>query len=166
LNIPAVTTLALVAWAIGADIYVKELDETYIESLSRIKSIIKRVYPNFSFSTQINAEKVISNKFSNEGYALLFSGGLDATTSYIRHRSKKPQLISIWGNDILPKQTIIWEKCKKKITDFAEQEKVKTHFVKTNVHSFMYENLLSVEFGLWLWGRVSHGPTMLSLCAP
>ena len=166
LQIPAISVLAPVAWAIGADIYVKELDKSYLESLNKIKSVMKKWFPNFSFSTQINAEKIVSNKFSNKGYALLFSGGIDATTSYIRHKSKKPQLISICGNAILPEETTLWEKCKEKITEFSEQEKVKVNFVETDIHCFIYENLLSVEFGLWWWGRVGHGLAMLSLCAP
>ena len=166
LQIPAISALATVAWAIGADIYVKELDKTYFQSLNKIKSIMKRWYPNFSFSSQINVERIVSNKFSNKGYALLFSGGIDSTTSYIKHRSKKPQLISIWGIFISPEQKTIWEKFKKKITEFSRQEKIKAHVVKTDVRRLINDKQLSVEFGLWWWPRVSHGLTMLGLCAP
>ena len=166
LNIPAVTTLTPVAWAIGADIYVKELDETYLQSLNKIKSIMKKWYSNFSFSSKINVEKIVPNKFSNEGCALLFSGGIDSTTSYIRHRSRKPQLIPIWGVFISPEQKILWKKFEKKLTEFTGQEKAKVHIIKTNVRRLLNDKQLSVEFGLHWWPRVSHGLTMLGLCAP
>lgn len=166
LQIPAISALATVAWAIGADIYVKELDKTYFQSLNRIKSIMKGWFPNFSFSTQINIEKIVPNKFSNKGCALLFSGGIDSITSYLRHRSEKPQLISIWGNFILPEQEATWQKFKRKVTEFSEQEEVEVHFVKTNVRRLINDYQLGVEFGLEWWGRVSHGLTLLGLCAP
>lgn len=78
LQIPAIASIITVAWAIGADIYVKKLDETYLESLNKVKSVLKSWYPEFSFSTKIIVENVVSNRFSNNGYGLLFSGGIDA----------------------------------------------------------------------------------------
>ena len=108
----------------------------------------------------------MSNKFHNTGYGLLFSGGVDSTASYIRHRQDKPILISVWGLDVLPSKQKYWKKTEKFLKDFSEKENVKIHFIKTNARQITFERLLSIEFGLFWWERVSHGIVTLGLCAP
>src|SRR3989304_7688990 len=49
LVIPIVSMIAPVAWAVGADIQVDTLDETYLHSLTKIKQIFRSFYPQFSF---------------------------------------------------------------------------------------------------------------------
>jgi len=88
LQIPVFSNIITVAWAVGADVYVQELDRSYLESLNKIKLVLKKWYPRFPFSTHIYVEKIVSNKFSNQKYGLLFSGGVDSTTSYIRQKKK------------------------------------------------------------------------------
>ena len=80
LYIPIVSSIITVAWAVGADIYIKELDKTYLNSLSKIKLVFEKWYPQFSFSTNIYAENFVSNQFNGERYGLLFSGGVDSQT--------------------------------------------------------------------------------------
>ncbi len=115
LQIPVFSNIITVAWAAGADIYVKELDRSYLESLNKIKLVMKRWYHKLSFSTNIHVEDLVSNKFSNRGYGLLFSGGIDSTASYIKHRNEKPNLIMIWGADILLAEEEFWRKVQKQI---------------------------------------------------
>ncbi|MEM2143746.1 MAG: hypothetical protein QW279_00160 [Candidatus Jordarchaeaceae archaeon] len=166
LNIVAVSSLVPLAWAVGADLAVKKLDKTFFESLSQIKPVFEEWHPNFSFSTEIKVEKVVSNKFFNKGYALLFSGGLDSTVSYIRNKEKRPSLIFIRGIDTLSKNVALWNAAKEKVLEFAKREGVKVYFVKTNVREIFYEGLLSVDFGRSWWVRVSHGLALVGLCAP
>lgn len=166
LNIAAVSSLVPLAWAVGADLTVRTLDKTFVESLSQIKPVFEEWHPNFSFSTEIRVEKVVSNKFLNKGYALLFSGGIDSTVSYIRNKEKRPNLIFIRGIDILSKNIALWNAAKEKVLEFAKLEGVKVYFVKTNVREIFYEGLLSVDFGRSWWVRVSNGLALVGLCAP
>jgi len=171
LQIPVISNVITLAWAIGADIHVKEIDRTYLESLNKIKSIMKKWYPKLAFSTNVTAEKVISNSFSSERYGLLFSGGIDSTTSYIRHKNKKPDLIMVWGADIPLIEKRFWRKVEKKYKAFADQEKVKIHFIKTNMRQFINERRLCIEFGKYLsyvswWEGIQHGMGLLGLSAP
>lgn len=166
LNIPAVSSLVPLAWALGVDISVKKLDKAFTESLNKVKPTFENWHPNFSFSTEIRVEELVSNKFHNKGYALLFSGGLDSTVSYIRNREKKPDLISIWGIDVLTRKRNSWENAKTQITAFAKQEKVKAYFIKSNIRELFYDSLLSVELGRPWWVFVNHGLTLIGLCAP
>jgi hypothetical protein len=166
LTIPAVSVFIPIAWATGANLYLQELDKTYLESLEKIKTVMRNWYPSFSFLTRIVAQKTIANEFHNNEYGLLFSGGLDSMVSYIENRALKPRLISVWGLDVLTRKQALWGKIKETLTGFADKEQVPIHFIKSNVRELINEPLLSVEFGQSWWVRVSHGLITIGLCAP
>lgn len=174
LQIPAISSIIAVAWVVGADVYVKELDRSYLESLSKIKSVMKKWYPKLTFSTDIHVKNIVSNKFSNPHYGLLFGGGLDSTASYIRHKNRKPNLITVWGADIPIDREWFWTKVRNKHRHFAQQEDVKINFVKTNLRQFLNEEALNTDFGRYLfffssfffWWTGFHQWALSSLCAP
>jgi len=172
LNIPVLSNVVTVAWATGADIYVGELDKSYFESLNMIKLVFKKWYPKLPFSTKIYVKKVkkVQNEFSHRRWALLFSGGVDSLTSYIRHRKKKPNLIMIWGADIPISEENFWRNVKNEYEAFARRDGVEINFVKTNLRKFINERLLGLEFGRFLidswWGGFQHGISLSSICAP
>ena len=166
LTVPAVSVLIPIAWATGANLYVEELDETFLRSLEKIKAVMKKRHPTFSFQTEVKAQKEVPNKFLNKDYGLLFSGGLDSIVSYIKNKVLKPHLISIWGFDVLTQRAALWKKIEGTLTEFANKEQVPIHFIKSNARELIKEFLLSVDFGRNWWVRVSHGLTAISLCAP
>ncbi len=171
LNIPVVANIMPLAWATGADIFVEELDETFLQSLDRIRVVMEKWYPQFSFSTRIHTENRVMNNFSNEHNAMLFSGGLDSTCSYIKCKNKKPLLIMIWGADIPLTEKEFWGKTKEKYEQFAEEEHTRIRFIKTNMRQLLNEKKLTNDFGKFLtqrswWGGIQHGMGLLGLCAP
>lgn len=170
LQIPAVSNILPLAWAIGADILVKELDKTYLQSVEKIRLVMKTWYPKLPFSTKIYVDDVTSSNFSNKGYGLLFSGGIDSTTSYVRHKNAKPNLIMVWGADIPLDKKNFWKKARNKYRSFAERENIRINFIKTNMRQFINERLLTIKFGRYLsaswWGRLHHGIGLLGLTAP
>jgi len=117
--------------------------------------------------TNIHTTNIISNKFCNKGYALLFSGGVDSRVSYIRNKEKKPTLISIWGTDIPTRETGFWAVVQKTLVDFAKRERVNIHFIRTNAKELINAELLSRKYEVhsW-WERVCFGIITLGLCAP
>ncbi len=170
LYIPFVSNVITFAWAIGADIYVKELDGAFLASLENIRKVMKSWYAVFPFSTQVHVGNVTSDNFVYDGYGLLFSGGLDSMSSYIVHRSKKPNLIMVGGADVPHDRKEFWGKIKTYYQNFADQEGVRVNFVKTNMH-FLRETMLNFKFGKYLtgsswWGALQHGVGLLGLCAP
>ena len=171
LNIPIVANVIPIAWAIGADIFVEELDKTFLQSLDRIRTVMEKWYPQFSFSTRIHTKNRIVNNFPKERNALLFSGGLDSTCSYIKLKSKLPFLIMIWGADIPIAEKEFWEKVKQKYAQFAEVENTRLHVIKSNIRPLLNEKKIIDEFGTFCtqhswWGAVQHGFSSLGLCAP
>lgn len=167
LYIPIISNIITVAWAVGADIYVEELDKTYLDSLSKIKPVFKKWYPKFSFSTNLYVGNSVSNQFNGGGYGLLFSGGVDSLTSFIKHKDKHPELFTVWGADIPVYENDFWGRVRNRICLFSNREGVNVHFIKTNMQQLLDQNLLAREYKLagW-WGPVSHGLMLLGLVAP
>ena len=171
LSIPALSTVITIAWAAGADVYMECLDKTYLDALGKVEAIFRDWFPQFSFSTKIHVRNIISNESNNKRYAMLFSGGLDSLTSYIRNREKRPTLISIWGVDNPSpeyKNYKFWNKVRNKLLSFANQEGVDIHFIKTNTGELINGKLLAKEYDIeeeW-WGEVSHGLVLTGLSAP
>jgi hypothetical protein len=174
LYIPAVASLVCVAWAVGADIVVHDIDETYLNSLNEIKKVFVNWFTRFSFSTQILTEKTTNNSFHTNRDAILYTGGLDSLTSLLRNKDQRPTMICIWGashpfpENSNPKKKREWE------TNFQNQffNEFKICCVYTNAGNIINEKLLvdrylkeDIHSDDW-WETVSHGLTLTGLSAP
>ncbi len=170
LQIPAVAGVIPIAWAVGADIHVKSLDRTFLNSLDQIKDTMRHYYPNFSYATEIHVEKIVTNNLPHHAYGLLYSGGLDSTVSYIRHKDKKPNLITFRGIDFPFRRTAFWKQIKNEHTKFAAHEQLELNFIETNHRNFLNEFCLDMTFGKylpWIWyGDIQFGISMAGFCAP
>lgn len=170
LIIPVLANIAPVAWIAGADIYVNEIDEEFLEALETIKNSFKSMYPKHCFNgTIIFNTKRINKDYGKEKCGLFFSGGVDSLTSYIRNRKEQPILITVWGADISLKKREFWNKVKNDITQFTNDHNIKTVYLKSNFRSFLNEkNLYKFSRnGLknW-WVSVQHGLGLVGLSAP
>jgi hypothetical protein len=160
-----------IAWAIGADVHVGSLDQKFMESLEQIRKTLKKWHPRLSFNTKIHVDKIIKNTAKNQRTGILFSGGIDSTTSYFRHKHKNPILIMIWGVDIPLTEKKFWFKVKSTYKKVMIREKTEIRFVKTNTRQCFNEATLTRDFARYLnasswWGGYSYGITTLGLTAP
>jgi hypothetical protein len=159
LLIPAISSLITVAWMAGADLYVDELDEIYVNSINKVKSIVKDMYPELPLS-ELHVGKIVHNKFSNSNFGLLFSGGLDSMTSYIRNRNKKPHLIHC----IVRKEHL--GSNLDNLINFAQKEGVHLSIIRSNVYNIVNNLLIFAKFGLSWWPNIAHAMVYTGLCAP
>jgi hypothetical protein len=167
LAIPILSMIAPIAWAVGADIHAAELDAAYLQGLAKVKDVYRSVHTNFSFSGDISAEKVIPNKFDGGRTGMLFSGGVDSLTSYLRHRDLKPDFISIWGlPDIPPFEERFWDRMWTDIRSLADLDGITTFQVKTDMFRNINHELLTRQFGIGWFVGAAFGLFMLGLCAP
>lgn len=167
LAIPMLSILIPIAWAVGADVHVAELDASYLQCLVKVKDAYRRYLPSFSFSGNISAGKVISNQFGGNRNAMLFSGGVDSLTSYLRHRDLKPDFISIWGLPDIPHfEDRFWDRMWADIRSLASLDGITAFQVKTDMYRNINHELLSREFGVSWFTDASFALFMLSLCAP
>ena len=170
LYIPAVATIISIAWAVGADVFVENIDENYLHSLDNVKSIFSKWFPQFSFSTRIQAQNIVNNKYDSKGYALLYSGGIDSLTSLLRNRDKHPALISVWGAEgssheyDQDKQFKLWKDNFLSIN----LDGLELYYIRTNTGNLVNQNLLAKNYindGDW-FELVSHGLIYTGLSAP
>jgi len=171
LYIPVISGIICVAWTIGADIYVEELDKTYVEALNKIRLIMKPWYPKLPFETKIHIGETRDHKFQKKGYSLLFSGGVDSLTSFLRHKQENPRLIMIWGAENPPYSQEIKAKMKTQFQNFLDKENFRLNFINTNSRAVRNEKYLGAKFGRYLtdfswWGSMDHSIVLTGLCAP
>ena len=161
LRIPAIASVVTLAWCIGADVYVDTLDKNFFACLDTVKSVMKKWYPQLSFSTKIITEPV-ENNYQNNRYGVLFTGGIDSTTSYIKYRKKDLSLISISGKG----GSIDNQVQEKRLLTPLLGKKQKSSLIKTNIEQVINERLVLEKFGLNWWMNLSHGIVLSGHCAP
>jgi hypothetical protein len=98
---------------------------------------------------------------------MLFTGGVDSLTSYLRNKQRRPDLISVWGLPDIPPYNakfadIMWTN----IHQFADIEGLEVIRVKTDMVYNINRELLSREFGLGWFTDAAYGLSLLGLCAP
>jgi hypothetical protein len=166
LAIPLVSVIAPVAWAIGADIEMEALDETYLRSLNDVRKVLTKWYSRFSTFGTLNVRNVVRNEFSGTRTGLLFSRGLDSFTSYVKHKDEKPDLISVWSEDPLLHEEEKWACVMAAARWLGERDGVASLKIKTDL-SYINKLLLGSEFGFGNWyAQVAHGLQLLGMCAP
>ena len=165
LTIPFLANIMPIAWFVGFDVFVDELDETFYNSLLELKSEFAIHFPQIKKETKLHVKNLVSNKFEQDNYGLLFSGGLDAFESLTRNIEKKPYLISVHGADIEINDEKRWNDFK---TFNLEEEIIdedKICYVESNLRTF-YTYEVDLLVGVGWWGKIQHGMALLSLIAP
>ncbi|MCU4742718.1 hypothetical protein [Natronoglomus mannanivorans] len=180
LAIPVLSQVCPVAWATGADVYVPEVDETFAHALGDVEETLLSLYPEFMEGGTLYAGETIDvepDLESGDGETpsdsgLLFTGGVDSTCSYIRHREEEPTLISIRGWTISPSAAHDdrWDDLQSRVQNFADERDLESQFVESNMLSFLDHPMLLAHFkrfvdGGW-YSSVGHGVGLLGLCAP
>ncbi len=163
LTIPLVSSIMAVSWATGAKIIVHNLDSEFLNSMNDIQEFMKKRnwYPGFSFAGSIKPKHTETNRFGNsEKSALLYSGGIDSITSYLKNRKSNPELILIRGPPDDPLyQEQPWTLLKKESRRFAEDVGTSVRLIETNMIDLIRRP------GPW-WSYVYHSVALLGVCAP
>lgn len=106
---------------------------------------------------------------SEERTAILYSGGIDSTSTVYAHLDKKQLLITAWGHwDIPLNQSHLWHIRKKKTLDLAQKFGNEASFIKSNYSSFLkweYLSRITPEIPKWRLGAVE-GLGWAGLTAP
>ena len=164
-TIPFLASVMPIAWFVGFDVYVDELDETFYNSLHELKKEFAIHFPQIKNDTKLHVKKLVANTFDKDNYGLLFSGGLDAFESLTRNIEKKPFLISIHGADIEIKDEKRWNDFKTFNLEEEIIEEERVCYVESNLRTF-YTYEVDLLVGLGWWGKIQHGMALLSLIAP
>lgn len=172
LMIPFLVNVMPILWITDYEMIVEELDEDFYYCLENVKKGFKSMYPNVSFNGQLHVKNLIKNEYDiQKEAAQLFSGGLDAVTTYIRIKEKYPVLITHynWFEDEI-KEDEVWLAEKKIVTDFAEKYELANIFIESNFGTFLNYKALDKDFSKKLndnwWHGIHHGMAFIGMTAP
>ncbi|WP_430813430.1 hypothetical protein [Carboxylicivirga sp. RSCT41] len=166
LCVPFLVNFLPIAWFLDIDIQCAEVDKAFIESVIPIKKEFQRMYPEFQLKGNLWVEKPIVQENAKSTYAaMLFSGGVDAVSTLVRHADKKMALFSVWGADISLSEADKWND----LVNYNKDQNYLTdnpkYYIKSNLRSF-YSYKLEQKLNIEWWGKVQHGMALLGVCAP
>lgn len=169
LILPLLSVLAPVAWLYGAELSVNEVDEEYWNFLHEWKQLLQGFYPEQGWQGTLRAGSLqrgpVVCKDRSSG-AVLFSGGLDSVTTYLRHEDEGLALVSIRGFDISLRYSQAWDSIRAATQSFARSQGRPWFGIATNVREWLDEDWLSAVAGRSWWLNVAHAVISASLGLP
>lgn len=168
LTIPFVAVTMSLVWLTGATLYVNELDRNFYLSLPRLRASFQNLYPTIMLGGCFYVNSLENNQVlhSNSKNATLFSAGIDAISTYIRHRDDIDYLI--YTNGLYEGTKIaVYESETKIIEDFADIYQAIPIFVKSNFYFFINQPYISHRFKKYIhnfWHDLYHSMAFLG-CA-
>lgn len=172
LTIPFVASLIPLMWLTDTVMWVEELDRTFYDSVFRIQSAYQRLYNHYPLKGNLVPAKLIENDYTPERESLLlFSGGIDANTTYVRVKDTNPLLFNIQGwyknrgdQDIAADADI------RDISAFAKREDLDFTFAKSNfavlINTAVFDKNIKKRLGDSWWHGFQHSMAFISIAIP
>lgn len=171
LAIPFVSIVLPLAWVTNATIWMNKIDRTFYNSTFNIRRAYSDLYPNYPLKGKIVPSYIVENEIGkkSDGY-MLFSGGIDAHTSYINNMQSIKYLINIqgWYNSIV-ENNVVAESDFNDISIFAADRNLRFYGFRSN-----FAQLVSVKkYGSYakkvgdsLWHGFQHSMAFISITIP
>lgn len=171
LCVPFVSIMLPIIWSTNGILWVPNLDRTFYDSIFALQRAYQSLYPKLPLKGRIVPSELTYNHIDScMDSILLFSGGVDAHTSYIRNKDNIKYFVNIQGwLDNPQDESNVVDADKRDILFFATKQKVNVCFVKSNfaklikVKSFRkYAHLM----GDSLWHGFQHSMAFISIAIP
>ena len=171
LAIPFATNTLQIAWIADCELIIPELDRDFYESIPNFLDGFRNMYPETTFAGKLTVGSIVDHRPEKTGEtASFFSGGLDATTTLLRHIDERPHLISIWGSDVDYDNETGWSVVENGLRDTASQYGLPLAVIRSRFREFDNVVKLTEDFGDILqtswWYGVKHGIGLLGHAAP
>jgi len=163
--IPFIANFITLAWFGKFDLVVPEVEATFAGSLVQLRAEFQRMYPQYALTGSLHSEKVTPITWGGDKGVMLFSGGIDAFATLIRHRHESLELTTILGADIELSDSEQWQRCLKHIATDPLSANLPRAALVSNLRTFYTDKVESDLVYGW-WGRVQHGLALLGLQAP
>lgn len=175
LAIPFVSSMLAFSWILDCNLWVKEIDNTFYESVPRIREAYREIYDHFALKGRFVPAVLKRNDLSTEVVSpahalLLFSGGADCQATFIRNIEKSPILCNIQGwynslNDI----DAAADADKRDISLFAVEYHVSTCFVRSNFARLIspkFDKQYAKKLGDSMWHGFLHSMAFIGIAIP
>lgn len=171
LAIPFATNTLQIAWLADCELIIPELDRDFYESIPNFLQGFRGMYPEATFAGKLAIGQIVDCRSEKNGEsAAFFSGGLDATTSLLRHIDERPHLISIWGSDVDYDNETGWNVVEKGLRETAKQYDLPLAVIRSRFREFddvvkLTEDFRGILQTSW-WYGVKHGIGLIGHAAP
>lgn len=171
LAIPFATNTLQIMWLADCELIIPELDRDFYESIPNFLKGFRSMFPEATFAGKLTVGSIVECVPEKSGESVsFFSGGLDATTTLLRHLDKKPHLLSIWGSDVDFDNVDGWKIVESGLRDAAEQYGLPLAVIRSRFREFDdvvmltkdFENILQTSW----WYGVKHGIGLIGHAAP
>ena len=172
LAIPFVATVIPLMWATNTVLWVSEIDETFYNALKNIKNAYRELYNHFALKGNFVSANLIDNSYlPTKDALLLFSGGIDAYTTYVRIYDKKPGLVNIqgWYKNLSEQHKDADQEFEMTQT-VATKERVNGYTVRSNFATLINEkhfcNTIKPKLHDTWWHGFNHSMGFISIAIP
>lgn len=165
LAIPFVVNFEPIGWFARFDIHVPELDANFAASRASARSAFAKMYPGKVRDFGVKAARTVVNPPRGDNRLMLFSGGLDAAVTLLRHADEPLILATVHGADIPLDDQAQWRLCLAHIKGEPLFASYPHAVVVSNLRDFYSEEVDARLFYGW-WGHIQHGQGLLGLLAP
>lgn len=172
LVIPLLGGLVPLSWVADCHVVVGDVDAEYLDSLSEVRTAMEKAYPSLKFHGSIEARPVrTTSTWDLDRCCLLYSGGIDSTSSYLRNRDKEPVLLMIRGTpDLRLSEEKYWARSMDRLAPAIRATGAKLHTIETNALDILDFDALrnhvrNGQIRGW-WENFAHGILLTSTCAP
>ena len=163
--IPFLANIMPIAWFLDCQVEVNDVDSNFLDSLDQIRKELSKDWKEMPLRGDLIAEKITVNAFKGDKCLMLYSGGVDAAATYLRHRDKNPDLVTVLGADIPVHDDRQWGDVTKFVGLHPLTAQNRKYRIKSNLRDFYTFRVdLLVDIG-W-WGKVQHGLALLGITAP
>lgn len=98
LTIPFVSCMAGLSWLTDSILFVDEIDETFYYAFKQIKNAYHELHHHMPLNGILIPSKIVSNEIEKSDKAiLLFGGGVDCHTSFLRNQNSVTHVLNIYG---------------------------------------------------------------------
>lgn len=175
LAIPFVSCMLALSWVVDCNLWVREIDKTFYDSVPRIRAAYQEIYDHFPLKGRfapaiLRRNEIPEAKTVPSDAVLLFSGGADCQATFIRNMSKSPMLCNIQGwYRSLDDVDVAADADKRDITRFAKEYNVGTCFVRSNFARLIgdyFDNMFSAQLGDMMWHGFLHSMAFIGISIP
>ncbi len=171
LAVPFATNTLQIMWLADCELVLPELDRDFYESIPEFLKGFQNMYPETTFAGKLTVGSIVECILEKSGEsATFFSGGLDATTTLLRHLDEKPHLLSIWGADVDFDNVDGWKIVENGLKDVAQQYDLPLAVIHSRFREFDDVVKLTEDFRETLqtswWYGVKHGIGLIGHAAP
>ena len=171
LVVPFLANILPLVWVKHARILVPACDQDFTEAIPKLQAAYAAMYPEQKFRGKVRIRKTEENHkpVAAERTAVMFSGGLDAYATLIRHVDEIDDLFMILGADIGHRNKVGTANMKRLLQDAAEQFGKEGLYCRTSIRTILRKSKLDPLVkhpGETWWHGYQHGIGMLSQLAP